>query len=131
MSAIASPEDFSHRSCATAMTCNTITMLHCYRGRMSVPVHIHRTENFDKAMIVHAVRKNVRKSWHNDHDQFLQPMEKPSVSFVRRCAVWNLLPLQPDRFLAKRRIQRTNVPNRQPILPIQGGHGEKMGGFRF
>ena len=47
-------------------------------------------ENFDKAMIVHAVRKNVRKSWHNDRDQFLQPKEKPSVSFVRRCTVWSL-----------------------------------------
>ncbi len=47
-------------------------------------------ENFDQAMIVHAVRKNVRKSWINDRDQFLQPVEKPGVSFVRRCAVWSL-----------------------------------------
>ena len=46
--------------------------------------------NFDKAMIVHAVRKNVRKSWINDRDQFLQPSEKPSAAFVRRCAVWSL-----------------------------------------
>ena len=47
-------------------------------------------ENFDKAMVVHAVRKNVRKNWLNDRDQFLQPSEKPGLSFVRRCAVWNL-----------------------------------------
>ena len=47
-------------------------------------------ENFDKAMIVHAVRKNVRKSWINDRDQFLQPEEKPGVGFVRRCVVWSL-----------------------------------------
>ncbi len=47
-------------------------------------------ENFDQAMIVHAVRKNVRKSWINDRDQFLQPEAKPGVSFVRRCAVWSL-----------------------------------------
>lgn len=47
-------------------------------------------ENFDKAMIVHAVRKNVRKSWINDRDQFLQPNAKPSVGFVRRCVVWSL-----------------------------------------
>lgn len=46
--------------------------------------------NFDKAMIVHAVRKNVSKSWINDRDQFLQPDDKPGVSFVRRCAVWSL-----------------------------------------
>ena len=47
-------------------------------------------DNFDKAMIVHAVRKNVRKSWLNDRDQFLMPETKPSVSFVRQCAVWSL-----------------------------------------
>lgn len=47
-------------------------------------------ENFDQAMIVHAVRKNVRKNWVNDRDQFLQPKTKPSVGFVRQCAVWNL-----------------------------------------
>jgi hypothetical protein len=47
-------------------------------------------ENFDKAMIVHAVRKNVRKSWINDRDQFLQPQKAPSVGFVRKCAVWSL-----------------------------------------
>ena len=46
--------------------------------------------NFDKAMIVHAVRKNVRKSWINDRDQFLQPAGKPSAAFVRHCTVWSL-----------------------------------------
>ena len=46
-------------------------------------------ENFDQAMIVHAVRKNVRKTWVNDRDQFLQPETKPSVGFIRQCAVWN------------------------------------------
>jgi hypothetical protein len=46
--------------------------------------------NFDKAMIVHAVRKNVRKTWVNDRDQFLQPMKKPGADFARRCAVWSL-----------------------------------------
>jgi hypothetical protein len=47
-------------------------------------------ENFNKAMVVHAVRKNARKNWLNDRDQFLQPDEDPSASFVCRCAVWNL-----------------------------------------
>ena len=46
--------------------------------------------NFDKAMIVHAVRKNVRKNWINDRDQFLQPLQEPGATFVRRCAIWNL-----------------------------------------
>jgi hypothetical protein len=47
-------------------------------------------DNFDKAMIVHAVRKNVKKNWLNDRDQFFMPETKPSVSFVRQCTVWNL-----------------------------------------
>ena len=47
-------------------------------------------ENFDKAMIVHAVRKNVKKTWLNDRDQFLMPEEKPGVTFTRRCVVWSL-----------------------------------------
>ena len=47
-------------------------------------------ENFDQAMIVHAVRKNVRKSWVNDRDQFLQPATKPGIAFTRQCAVWSL-----------------------------------------
>ena len=47
-------------------------------------------DNFVKAMIVNAVRKNVKKTWLNDRDQFLQPNGNPGVSFVRRCAVWSL-----------------------------------------
>jgi hypothetical protein len=47
-------------------------------------------ENFDRAMIVHAVRKNVKKNWMNDRDQFFQPETKPGVDFVRQCAVWSL-----------------------------------------
>ena len=46
--------------------------------------------NFHKAMIVHAVRKSVKKTWLNDRDQFLQPTTEPSEDFVRRCAVWSL-----------------------------------------
>jgi hypothetical protein len=47
-------------------------------------------ENFEKAMIIHAVRKNTRKTWINDRDQFLMPTEKPGVAFTRRCVVWSL-----------------------------------------
>lgn len=47
-------------------------------------------ENFDQAMIVHAVRKNVKKNWLNDRDQFLAPEKPPGISFIRQCAVWNL-----------------------------------------
>ncbi len=54
-------------------------------GSLSVVLEI-----FDEAMVVHAVRKNVRKSWINDRDQFLQPDRKPGVGFMRQCAVWSL-----------------------------------------
>ncbi len=47
-------------------------------------------ENFEKAMIVHAVRKNVKKTWLNDRDQFLIPKSKPGVGFIRQCVVWSL-----------------------------------------
>ncbi len=47
-------------------------------------------ENFDKAMVVHAVRKNVHKNWINDRDQFLQPNKNPGIGFMRSCTVWNL-----------------------------------------
>jgi len=47
-------------------------------------------ENFDKAMIVHAVRKNVKKTWLNDRDQFLMPESKPGAVFIRQCVVWSL-----------------------------------------
>ena len=47
-------------------------------------------ENFDKAMVVHAVRKNVKKNWLNDRDQFMMPEKNPSISFIRQCTVWNL-----------------------------------------
>ena len=47
-------------------------------------------ENFEKAMIIHAVRKNVKKTWLNDRDQFLMPESKPGVAFIRQCVVWSL-----------------------------------------
>lgn len=47
-------------------------------------------ENFDKAMVIHAVRKNVRKTWLNDRDQFLMPASKPGLGFIRQCVVWSL-----------------------------------------
>ena len=47
-------------------------------------------ENFEKAMVIHAVRKNVKKTWLNDRDQFLMPEPKPGVGFIRQCVVWSL-----------------------------------------
>jgi hypothetical protein len=48
-------------------------------------------ENFDRAMVIHAVRKNVKKTWLNDRDQFLMPVSRPGAAFIRQCVVWSLL----------------------------------------
>lgn len=47
-------------------------------------------ENFEQALVVHAVRKNVKKTWLNDRDQFLMPESKPGIGFIRHCVVWSL-----------------------------------------
>ena len=47
-------------------------------------------ETFEKAMVIHAVRKNVKKTWLNDRDQFLMPESKPGIGFIRQCVVWSL-----------------------------------------
>nr|MDA3860964.1 hypothetical protein [Melioribacteraceae bacterium] len=47
-------------------------------------------ENFEKAMVVHAVRRIPKATWINDRDQFLQPKIKLSQEFVNDCVVWNL-----------------------------------------
>jgi len=47
-------------------------------------------ENFEKAMVIHAVRKIPKSSWQNDRDQFFQPNEKLNDEFITDCTVWNL-----------------------------------------
>lgn len=47
-------------------------------------------DNFEQAMVVHAVRRLPKAEWHNDRDQFMQPSKPLSEEFVTDCAVWNL-----------------------------------------
>jgi len=47
-------------------------------------------ENFEKAMVVHAVRRIPKATWLNDRDQFMQPNIKLSAEFIDDCAIWNL-----------------------------------------
>ncbi len=47
-------------------------------------------ENFERAMIVHAVRRLPKANWLNDKDQFLQPSVEPPREFVNDCVVWSL-----------------------------------------
>lgn len=46
--------------------------------------------NFERSMILHAVRKLAKPSWDNDRDQFYQPFnEKISALFTSDCVVWS------------------------------------------
>ena len=47
-------------------------------------------DNFERAMVVHAVRRIPKADWLNDRDQFLQPNTELSGEFINDCAVWNL-----------------------------------------
>jgi hypothetical protein len=46
--------------------------------------------NFEKAMVVHAVRRIPKATWLNDRDQFLQPNKELSQEFINDCVIWSL-----------------------------------------
>ena len=52
--------------------------------------HSVTADNFEKSMIVHAVRRLPKAEWHNDRDQFMQPSKAPTVTFADDCVVWSL-----------------------------------------
>jgi len=46
---------------------------------------------FERALVVHAVRRLPKAEWHNDRDQFMQPHVEPlPAEFVNDCVVWSL-----------------------------------------
>ncbi len=47
-------------------------------------------ENFERAMIIHAVRRIPKANWINDRDQFLQTKKKISKEFINDCIIWNI-----------------------------------------
>jgi hypothetical protein len=48
-------------------------------------------ENFEKAMVVHTVRRLPKASWLNDRDQWMQPIvDQFDKDFVSDCVVWSL-----------------------------------------
>lgn len=47
-------------------------------------------QNFEQAMVVHAVRRIPKANWLNDRDQFMQPKATLQPSFIANCTVWNL-----------------------------------------
>lgn len=46
--------------------------------------------NFEQAMVVHAVRRIPKATWLNDRDQFLQPNKPLAQDFINDCVVWSL-----------------------------------------
>jgi hypothetical protein len=46
-------------------------------------------ENFDKAMVWHAVRRIPKATWLNDRDQWMQPTSPLPEEFVADCVVWS------------------------------------------
>ncbi len=47
-------------------------------------------DNFDKAMVIHAVRRIPKATWINDRDQFLQPTGELTDKFISDCVVWSI-----------------------------------------
>lgn len=47
-------------------------------------------KNFEKSMVVHAVRRIPKATWINDRDQFLQPKQELSQEFINDSTVWSL-----------------------------------------
>lgn len=48
------------------------------------------SENFEKAMIIHAVRRVVKVTWLNGSDQFCIPKKELDKNFILDCVVWSL-----------------------------------------
>jgi hypothetical protein len=48
-------------------------------------------DNFEKSMIIHAVRRLPKANWTNDRDQFYQPLKDPLPNdFVADCVIWSI-----------------------------------------
>lgn len=47
-------------------------------------------DNFEKAMIIHAIRRSIKVNWLNSSDQFIIPKEDISRVFILDCIVWTL-----------------------------------------
>lgn len=46
-------------------------------------------ENFEKSMVLHAVKKIPQATWENNRDQFFAPIKNLSESFITDCVLWS------------------------------------------
>lgn len=47
-------------------------------------------ENFEKSMVIHAVRRIPKATWLNDRDQFMQPTAELTREFICDAVIWSL-----------------------------------------
>ena len=55
-------------------------------------------ENFEKAMIIHAVRRITKVDWLNGSDQFCIPKNELDKKFILDCIVWTLFSTSKSKF---------------------------------
>jgi hypothetical protein len=88
--------------------------------------HSITPENFEHAMVVHAVRRLPKAEWHNDRDQFMQPTQALPDEFINDCTVWNLFH-NSNHTVAMKNVRYADklwqVPNHFFPLPLATLHG--------
>jgi hypothetical protein len=47
-------------------------------------------DNFEKSLVLHAVKKIPKHTWLNDRNQFLTPTSELSSDFIQDCVIWSL-----------------------------------------
>jgi len=47
-------------------------------------------ENFEKAMVIHAVCRIPQATWINDRDQFMRPNKELAQEFIDDCVIWSI-----------------------------------------
>lgn len=57
---------------------------------VSAGSHSIIAENFENSLVVHAVRRLPKATWHNDRDQFMAPQKALPKEFIVDCVLWSL-----------------------------------------
>ena len=77
-------------------------------------------DNFEKAMVLHAVKRNPKAKWTNDKDTFYAPTKELPEEFIADCAVWSAF-AESNNCVSLRNVQYKSrvwqIPNQMfPIL---------------
>lgn len=77
--------------------------------------------NFEKAMVVHAVRRIPTRDWVNDRDPLLQPNRPLSDEFTQDCVIWSLFsPSNATAAISNAQYQGSahQIPNKLFPIPV-------------